>query len=657
MIEKTLASGKPAAGMSVELLNDLLGEAELPRELRVWGVARQARLMLESGQGDEAIARLLKALPRLAATSTGDLGELYLALGEAYLRGNVVPEATRQFERAVATLDPSSEAMGRAQLMLGRVAELGKDFDDAKERYEWIVAHLADTPAALAAKLGLAEVNASKGEADEALTLFSELVEHLKRGASRADQETTPEVVGRSLMRLADEAYNAADSTLASRYAVLAELLYGPDTVPTPLLKSIGLINLKQAQEASSSARAAGMDEGVRSAALAVMKQHYLDAARYFGQHAARLVLENSKEYADSLWLAADCADRAGDHETAMTALREFRTGFPGDPRQAEATFRLARAHQARGEFGDAAVLYSGLIEAPDSGRFADDSYVPLARSYLLDNSPENDDRAMDLLNTVVGGSLSGPTTDNFRDALVALGELLYDKGRAALAKSAGGQASGGIDAGDLFAQAITRLSEAQERFPNVPEIDSVRFKLADACRLSSRVIETKLGEAMPDAQRRELEKTRSQRLTRGQSTFDALRRSLESKDAKGRSAMDELLLRNAYFYSADCAYDLGDFEGAIRRYDAARDRYAGEPASLIAMVQIVNAYLKLGDTNRAMTANEYARRFYASLPDSAWNDPNLPMTRRDWQRWLDATDELTRLRQASVEASAPGSK
>ncbi len=68
-------------------------------------------------------------------------------------------------------------------------------------------------------------------------------------------------------------------------------------------------------------------------------------------------------------------------------------------------------------------------------------------------------------------------------------------------------------------------------------------------------------------------------------------------------------------------------------------------------MVQIVNAYLRIGDANRAATANEYARRFYASLPEAAWNDPNLPMTRRDWQRWLDATDELTRLREASAEA------
>lgn len=651
MIEKTLAAGKPSQGQAAALLSDLLSETDLPRDLKTWAIAHQTRLMMEAGQTDDAIARLLRALPRLAASTTADLGGLYLALGEAYLKNNVLAEASRQFERASTLLDPTSEEMGRAQLMLGRVSELGKNVEDAKERYEWIIAHLADTPVSMAAQLGLAEVNAARGESERALALFSELVERVKRGPHATDRETTPEAVGGSLARLAEEAFNLGDAPLAHQYAVLAELLFGPDSAPTPLLKTIGMISLKQAQDASVSAHDPDVEDGVRSAANAVMKQYYLDAARYFGQHATRLVLENSKDYADSLWQAADCADRGGDHEQAMTALREFRAGFPGDPRQAESIFRLAQAHQAQGELADAAALYSGLIESPESGRFSDDSYVPLAQAYLLDNSPDNDDRAMDLLTTVVGGSLGGPNTDNFRDALIALGELLYDKGRAAMAKSATGEVPGGIDAGELFAQAIQRLGEAEERFPKASRIDGVRFRLADACRLSSRVIEAKLGEALPDAQRRELEKTRSDRLSQGQAMFEAVRHSLESKDARRRSALEEVLLRNAYLYGADCAFDMGDFEGAIRKYDAARDRYSGEPASLVAMVQIVNAYLRIGDAKRAATANEYARRFYASLPEAAWNDPNLPMTRRDWQRWLDATDELTRLREASAEA------
>ncbi|MFN9975706.1 MAG: hypothetical protein ACK58T_38015, partial [Phycisphaerae bacterium] len=59
------------------------------------------------------------------------------------------------------------------------------------------------------------------------------------------------------------------------------------------------------------------------------------------------------------------------------------------------------------------------------------------------------------------------------------------------------------------------------------------------------------------------------------------------------------------------------------------------------AMTQIVNANLERGDFKAAATANERARRFYKSLPNEVWDDRDLPMTRENWERWLDATDRL----------------
>src|SRR5690606_24232915 len=107
-----------------------------------------------------------------------------------------------------------------------------------------------------------------------------------------------------------------------------------------------------------------------------------------------------------------------------------------------------------------------------------------------------------------------------------------------------------------------------------------------------------------------------------------------------------------------DCAFDLGRFEAARRLYDAARERYPDDPASLVAMIQIVNAYLEEGDLARAATANERARRFYASLPDEAWDDPQLPIGREDWQRWLDSIAALMPapepVRSASAEEDLP---
>jgi hypothetical protein len=63
-------------------------------------------------------------------------------------------------------------------------------------------------------------------------------------------------------------------------------------------------------------------------------------------------------------------------------------------------------------------------------------------------------------------------------------------------------------------------------------------------------------------------------------------------------------------------------------------------------MAQVVSCYLAQGDLAKAALANQRAQRFYESIPASAWEDPNLPMTRDDWKHWLNATDELRRATQ-----------
>ena len=73
--------------------------------------------------------------------------------------------------------------------------------------------------------------------------------------------------------------------------------------------------------------------------------------------------------------------------------------------------------------------------------------------------------------------------------------------------------------------------------------------------------------------------------------------------------------LRNAWFYIGDCAFDLGDYDAAVNSYDAARQRYANDLASLVAMVQIVNAYVAQDRWAEARTANEACRAAPGQVP------------------------------------------
>src|SRR5262249_211196 len=143
--------------------------------------------------------------------------------------------------------------------------------------------------------------------------------------------------------------------------------------------------------------------------------------------------------------------------------------------------------------------------------------------------------------------------------------------------------------------------------------------------------------------QRQELLATRADRLRKALVMFEEVRGGLEGKDERRRTALEEVQLRNSYFYPGDCAFDLKDGELAIRHYGPAKERHPKDPASLVAMIQIVNAHVRQGDLQRAAAANERAKRFFDSLPDSVWDDPNLPMSRKDWERWLGSTVQLAK--------------
>ncbi len=143
----------------------------------------------------------------------------------------------------------------------------------------------------------------------------------------------------------------------------------------------------------------------------------------------------------------------------------------------------------------------------------------------------------------------------------------------------------------------------------------------------------------MPEAEARDLERTSRDRLAKAADNYEQCAAELDAQSH--RTELEDLYLRNALFYVADCAFDLKDFDSAVRRYEAARERYPRDPAALVAMTQVVAAYMEQGLLQKAEVANTKAKKFYESLPESVWDDPMLPMSRREWERWLDAQGRL----------------
>ena len=61
----------------------------------------------------------------------------------------------------------------------------------------------------------------------------------------------------------------------------------------------------------------------------------------------------------------------------------------------------------------------------------------------------------------------------------------------------------------------------------------------------------------------------------------------------------------------------------------------------MTALIQIVNAYCEQGQIQQAKVANDWAQQHLNRIPEDAFEDPNLPMSKEHWQQWLRWSSEL----------------
>ncbi|MFG0285463.1 MAG: tetratricopeptide repeat protein, partial [Phycisphaerales bacterium JB039] len=628
MVDQKLQAPRLDSEGALEIIAEFLLDPALTVDDRAWAEVQQARLLARRGEYEEVVHRLLRAMPRMVEAAPEHRGALAMRLGEAYLRMGDLDNAEANLEIAQRLLPGFGDALGEAVVLLGKIDELRGAPARARDRYQVVYERFGVSTAGLSALLGLAEVEASLANDDRAAEHYRELIEVLVSGS--ADRRELLGATSQSLLDRCGERAAASRAAESLRYALLAEQLHGLERAPDALLSALG-----QAHRLSAAARLAHLAPDHRGlhdltrldvASRDQARRHFRAAGAYYRMLAGR-VEGDDERYAEAIWLSADSYDRAGDHQEAAQAFDEFVQGFDAHPGRAEARFRLGLALQALGRYNDAAPVFAGLIaDAEDRilgkgvGPYATMSHVPLAQCYVLDGAPENDGEALDLLGRIARGEIVRRDSEDYLTALIEYGTLLYQR--------------------DRFPEAIEALSEAQSRLADDSRIDAVRFRLADAYRLEAGKMELVLQEPMPESERRSLATARQDRLQRAIELFDEVRESLEEREDR-LSALETLYLRNAYLYLGACAFDLGRFDEAVRHYSIAQERYPSDPASLAPLIQIVHAHLRRGEIRKARAANARALRFYQSIPAEAWNDPTLPMTDREWERWHQLTTQL----------------
>ena len=617
-----------------ELLAQLRADPTLPEEDRLWVTARRAERKLLAGFPSAAIDEIIPEIQRLNESDQRIVAELFLLLGRAYMDIGRIEQARANLTRAEDMLGSGDELRGQVDVLLARIAQVLNETEEARDRYATVAERFVGVPSQLLAFVGLGEVEADLNHFPESLAAYEQATRLLSE--MRDVPGAMPQDVDLSIAQRYQARAAAGDLETALAYAELIAKAYPAGQSPPLATLRLAEAHLALAEETLRTAGGSGETvdlDMIDPETLDTIRRHFRMAGEQYRQHVQQATVTDPEVAANSLWRAADSFDRAGDQDRAIQLFTEFMQARRQDPRQYEARFRLARAFQSKGSHETAIRLFEQIIAEKSGSDEAYRSYVPLAQSLILSDE-KMQEKAEGWLLQVVDGRIFQPSAPQFREALVEMGRLYLKSGR--------------------YAESIARFEEALERYPDLEHRTRVQFELADAYRLSATQMEKQLGDAMPLSERTRLEELRVQRLNKALAMYETVRAAVEAQDPRTIAPLDRLIQRNSIFYRGDCAFDLGQFDTAIRYYDAAAQRYASDPASLVAMVQIVNCYASLGKWREASTAHERAQDRLRELPEGVWRDGQAPMDRRHWERWLEASVQI---RQMEKRVDAEGAE
>lgn len=651
IIERGLRAGATARqrSLATDLLAQLRNDPQISEDTRLWTVTRLARLSLDTGNPEDALRRVLPELERLDSRLDPKAAGLFLLLGRAYLDLGQRANARTQLTQAESIAQPGSGTKARCEVLLAQLDRQDQQLEQARDRLTLVTEQFPEAPVTCLAWLGLGEVDADLGDFGDSLEAYSRLVEAIASGRS---VDVDAQQADDSMDQRFRDRFDRADYETALKYATLISNLYTSGDPPATSVLRLADAHRKLAEQLVKPLPHlpdGSLDvDHADPPTLEQARQHFAKAGALYKQHARLTLLGDPERSARSLWLAADSLDNAGDLDGAGELFAEYVDVRHDDPRQVEGKYRLARTFQARGDYATAAKHFEKLIADHPTSEEAYASYVPLAQCYLYNPTGENPGRAEQLLLQVISGDIFDPSAPEFRAGLIELGTMYSRLGR--------------------YPEAIRRLTEATERYPDLKDDPRFMFRLADTYRLSSTSIGDDLRKAMPQSERFKLRALRQKHLVAALDLYETVVQQFQQVDQAKLADLDRTLLRNALFYRGDCAFDLGEtfasdperaksyYERAIRYYDTSAQRYADDPASLVAMIQIVNCYAALGKWREVQTAHERARARLSELPPEAWDTSGSPMDRRYWERWLQASVELDRLRRhdaAKAGASA----
>lgn len=605
------------ASIDEYLQQDGLTDAE-----RGWATVRKAELLVNKSAYHEARA-LLREASRFDSDPVAQ-GQVNYALGYCAWKVHDLDEAERLLRVARDQLKTQHPLDADAAYALGKIRQERGAAKEAVSFFQGVIENHPESAVAPLARLGRGVCRILLGQDDAGLSDLHELVAEI--GAKRARQRYK----GDTLAGLRD-----SSGVLAGRgnfQGSLELMAYEQSLEPEPApdfyarLASVYERRAEQVEQTLPQSSSAG--EKIRRGSQ--VRDLRTKAGDAYVAYSRSVTLEHDEAHGEALWKGVDLYDRAGNLQNAISALELFVAERPNDGTAPEALLRLGKSYQAAGLFDKAINSYQRAQSRYPQSLAASKSGVPLAQAYIAKGPQAYPSAEAALLRVVEDNPLITPEAQEFHDALFELAQLYYRT--------------------DRFEEAVTRLKELTDRYPQDEQRGQVLFMTADSYRKSAGLLnvavssagapEAKLVSANPRdaAQQAEAVAQKRDRLGKARDLYEQVINL--HRDQQPAKDIDRLHLKLAHFYRADCVFDLGKYDEAIKLYDAAALKYQEDPASLAAYVQIVNSYCALGKFDEARTANTRATWLLRKMPQENFASGSFPMPKAYWERWLKWTSE-----------------
>lgn len=598
-----------------------LDAAEQPPEERDELLVLQAQWQLAAGQTEACRQTLgqLDASSALASEAQRCKAQLEMDHAQALARraessGGAAERAEVEaaYRRAIELLRDAqqhdtlaNQTTQKAMYLIGVCYLALGQSDAARLQFQRTWGRFHGTPEGFAARWRVGQLLQESGEPAEARKV-------LAAALGAIDSPQTYSNAWLPLDRLRSEALAAHERFVELRQFHLAVDLAGS---LTPLFSRDRVVELT-AQTHSAWARALLAEaDALAEPEASTRRSLGLDQWRQAGRVYLDLaeLRKARREYPDELWNAAQCLRAGHDYLGAADVLATY-LSVETRQNRARALVHLGEALLAQGRIQQAETALDRLID-----EYPRDTAIFAARLLLASSCADQGraERAERLLVDNLHSDYLSPASLEWRQSLFDLGSLFYRGGR--------------------YLEAIDRLDEALERYPDDARAQEARYQLALCHARQAAAMGAAAGSELIVDQQARYHREAERHWTAALGQFDQVLQVQAQRDPRhAASPLDLAIERNALFGRAGALASLGRYQEAIQAYEEVARRLQGRPEVLDAYVQIVDCYRRLKRPLEARTTIEQARLALQQIKPDADFAATTNFDRAAWGRLLD---------------------